>query len=71
MIRDEVVEEVRDVRARIEAENGGTEEGLYRHYREYQERFRDRMVSLGPPPRLPDSPEPRVPADGSPSAPAR
>ena len=31
MIRDEVIEEVWKIRARIEAENGGTEEGLYRH----------------------------------------
>ena len=66
-MRDEVIDEVRKTRVHIEAENGGTEEGLYLHYREYQERFRDRMVSLGPPPRLPESTEPRVPADDFPS----
>ena len=71
MIRDEVIEEARKIRARIEAEVGGAEEGLYRHYREYQERFRERMASLGPPSRLPDFPEPRGPANGSPSTPAR
>jgi len=71
MIRDEVVEEVRNVRRGIEEAAGGSAEGLYRHYREYQEAFRDRIVSFGPPPCREDVPEPRVPAGATGDSPPR
>ena len=47
-MRDPIVEEVRAVRQRIEEECGGNRERYYRRLRQVQERYIDRVVTLGP-----------------------
>jgi len=51
---DEIISEVRRVRAEIFAECGGTLDGLYARLKKAEKKHADRLVS--PPPRRPPAP---------------
>ena len=54
MVKDPIVEEVREVRHEIEKEAGDDANAYYRHLKALEEQWRDRLVRRKPQPALKD-----------------